>query len=155
MCALYYESLQPDDPNYGLAQYAKSHGLTQLDFDEWSYVCEVLGKNIPFEDLHLMNQYIDLYNFLLHKDYDWDWCSYRNDAESQDLFYDLISLGHAAESGNILLECVRLYVKEGIFHVLEDPVISNCFLLADLQLVDDAARKVVSMFNRALYGESS
>lgn len=74
--------------------YAKRHDLTDFDLDEWDNVCEVLGMHVPFEDVHLLNKYIDVYNETVGAAYDWDWMSYEPDAENRLLLEGMLAFAH-------------------------------------------------------------
>ena len=92
------ENYQQGEPHYEKAQYALRTGMSLLDFDEWCFISEVLKRNVSFHEIHLMNEYVDQYNTQFHTDYDWDWLSYPENADTQELFSRLIAFGKEKEN---------------------------------------------------------
>lgn len=95
-----FESYQPGDPDYEKARWALENGVSLIDFDEWCYVSEVLEQDVSFHEIHLMNQYVDVYNEIFGTDYDWGWMEYPNNTETKDFFESLIAFAKERESEN-------------------------------------------------------
>lgn len=91
------EGYQPGDKDYEKAQYALIENLSLIDFDEWVFIGEVLKRDIPFEAVQLMNEYVDKYNDCYGTDYDWDWMSYPENEETRQLFEDMILFAQEKE----------------------------------------------------------
>lgn len=75
--------------DYNRAQWALEHDLSLLDFDEWCHVCKVLDEDIPFDDIHAMNEFFEEWNDLPERKgklwCDWDWIAYNSEEERDDL----------------------------------------------------------------------
>lgn len=75
--------IQKTDADYDRAQFALEHDMSLFDFDEWCNVCRVLQKDIPYDEVHYMNEFFEEWNELPErkgKPYcDWDWMSYGED----------------------------------------------------------------------------
>lgn len=71
--------------------------MSLIDFDEWCYICDVLNRDIPFDDVSLMNKYVLEYNDAHGTDYDWDWMDYPLDDGTRTLFEDMIAFGYEKE----------------------------------------------------------
>lgn len=87
----------PEDKHYDKAQYCLKNRMSLIDFDEWCYICEVLNRDIPFDDVSLMNKYVLEYNDAHGTDYDWDWMDYPLDDGTRTLFEDMIAFGYEKE----------------------------------------------------------
>lgn len=81
----------------GRLYYAVEHGLTLFGVDEWCNICEVLGRDVPHDDVRLLDKYIDKYNAARGTDYDWDWMSLEADEPTRALVEDMLEFAHAAE----------------------------------------------------------
>lgn len=90
----------PEHKDYARAQYALNNNLSLLDFDEWSFINRILERDIPFQDMHLMNKCIREYNQCFGTDYGWDWLSYPEDENTRELFENMIEFAHKWEVGN-------------------------------------------------------
>lgn len=75
--------IRETDKDYERAQFALEHDLSLFDFDEWCNICQILQRDIPYDEVHYMNEYFEDWNELpprKGKPYcDWDWMSYGED----------------------------------------------------------------------------
>lgn len=109
------------------AVWAHEHDLSLFDFDEWCNLCHILQQDIPYEDVHAMNEYFDEWNDLPEREgkpfLDWDWMSYtEDDAEDIASCHQYCVGRYVAESNwNAIREIVR---KQGGFReqkVMSEP----------------------------------
>lgn len=99
------KSIAPTDRHYRRAQYALTHGMSLLDFDEWCHVCDVLRRDADWQDVRLMSKYILEYNDAHNTDYDWHWMDYPTTWESRCLFEDMIAYATTMEKNSMV--CMR------------------------------------------------
>lgn len=75
--------VQKTDADYDRARFALKHDLSRFDFDDWCSVCKVLQKDIPYDEVHYMNEFFEEWNELPErkgKPYrDWNWTNYGED----------------------------------------------------------------------------
>lgn len=77
------------DKDYTRAQWALKHDLSLFDFDEWVHVCHLLDEDVPFDDIHAMNEFFEEWNDLPERKgkpwCDWDWMAYESEDDKKDL----------------------------------------------------------------------
>lgn len=101
--------------NYDRAQFALANNLSLFDFDEWCHVCNVLKKDVPFEDLHKMNEFFEDWNELEERKgkpwCDWDWMDYVSEGEKDDLYSIWLYCSNQPATQAEKDECNDIYMK--------------------------------------------